>query len=154
MIERQLTFFKQARKNFLKAIEDVTYDNLHVVPANFKNNIIWNFVHIYISQPILIYRPCALEENVDKSLFPLYAKGTGAPKEKLSESDFTAIKEDFIRQTEVLAEDYTSGKLKNYQPYETSYGFTLQNVEDAIFYNNIHENIHYGYVLALKKVIA
>ncbi len=36
----------------------------------------------------------------------------------------------------------------------TSAGIRLESVEDAIAFNNFHEGIHLGYVMALKKALA
>jgi len=39
----------------------------------------------------------------------------------------------------------------NYSDYETSFGLNLTSIEEAISFNNIHEGIHFGYLLAMVK---
>ena len=36
--------------------------------------------------------------------------------------------------------------------YETSTGFVLDSIETAIAFNNLHEGIHLGVIMALTKV--
>jgi len=53
----------------------------------------------------------------------------------------------------LLEKDHAAGKFKSFQPYKTSAGVPLNDVEDAIAFNHFHEGIHLGYILALRKVI-
>ena len=48
-------------------------------------------------------------------------------------------------------EDYSHKLFKNYNEYTVSTKSTLTNVEEAIDFNNFHEGIHLGYILALKR---
>ena len=52
---------------------------------------------------------------------------------------------------EKLVEDYNNGLFKNYNEYTVSTKSTLTNAEEALEFNNFHEGIHLGYILALKK---
>ena len=54
-----------------------------------------------------------------------------------------------------LEKDYTENKsmFDSYSEYPTSYNYTLRSIEDAINFNNIHEGVHYGYALALRKAL-
>jgi len=48
-------------------------------------------------------------------------------------------------------EDYTKGIFKAYYEYTVGTKSTLHNVEEAIEFNNFHEGMHLGYILALRK---
>ena len=46
---------------------------------------------------------------------------------------------------------YEKGVFNSFQPYTTSTNSTLKSFEEAMEFNNFHEGIHLGYILALKK---
>jgi hypothetical protein len=52
-----------------------------------------------------------------------------------------------------LREDYQHGVFKSYKEYPTSYGFELKSIDDAIIFNNVHESLHLGTIMALKKLV-
>jgi len=52
-----------------------------------------------------------------------------------------------------LENDYFSGKFVEFQRYPTSYGYELQNIEEAILFNNIHEALHLGYMMSMRKTL-
>jgi hypothetical protein len=49
--------------------------------------------------------------------------------------------------------DYDAGFFPEYTTYTTSFGIDLKNIHDAIIFNNMHECLHYGYILAQKRAI-
>jgi hypothetical protein len=53
--------------------------------------------------------------------------------------------------TDRLDRDYQEGIFRHYVPYKTSYGVELNNIDDAIIFNNIHEGLHLGYMMAMVK---
>ena len=52
-----------------------------------------------------------------------------------------------------MASDYDEGYFAEYKTYSTSFGLELRNIENAIIYNNIHEGIHLGHVMAQRKIL-
>jgi hypothetical protein len=38
-----------------------------------------------------------------------------------------------------------------YKPYTTSYGYTLNNIEDAVRFVMVHDALHFGYAMAIRK---
>ena len=53
-----------------------------------------------------------------------------------------------------LRADYEAGRFVRFRRYMTSAGIALAEIEDAISFNNIHEGIHLGYILAQRKLVA
>ena len=49
--------------------------------------------------------------------------------------------------------DLKSGINWNYNSYTTSYNVTLNSIEEAIKFNNVHEGLHFGYAMAMKKLV-
>ncbi len=49
--------------------------------------------------------------------------------------------------------DYDSDFFSDYTPYTTSFGMDLKSIQDAIIFNNMHESLHYGYIMAQKRAI-
>jgi len=42
---------------------------------------------------------------------------------------------------------------KEFRPYRTSYNVELESLDDALWFNNMHEAMHLGYMLAMRKSV-
>src|SRR5690606_11456602 len=121
-------------------------------PDKFNNNIAWNFAHLIVTQQLLCYKFSGLDCHIDEKSINMYRKGT-APNSKMTLEEFQKYKELFLLNVERIKDDYNKGRFKTYNTYTTSANVTLASIEDAIAFNNMHEGIHLGSILALKKVI-
>jgi hypothetical protein len=81
-----------------------------------------------------------------------YKKGTKAERD-LSQAEVEIIKELLFSPIEKTKEDYNNKFFQSYNEYTVSTKSTLRKVEEAIDFNNFHEGIHFGYILALRKSI-
>lgn len=133
-------------KNF---IETNSLQALNKIPEGFKNNIIWNIAHTISVQQALVYKLSGLPTIISQEMLTKFAKGT-CPERDLTQSEVDEIKELLLSTIEKSKEDYTNGVFKNYNEYTVTTKNTLTNVKEAIEFNNFHEGIHLGYILALK----
>lgn len=149
-----MTFaFDIALKNraLLKSIlENYSLEDLNKVPDGFKNNLIWNIAHTVVTQQLLVYNLSGLPMNVSDDMVAKYKKGTKT-EHVASQEEVDEIKSLLFSTVEQMATDYNNQRFKTYTAYTVSTNSTLRNVEDAIAFNNFHEGIHLGYILALKK---
>ncbi|WPC14383.1 hypothetical protein LEQ04_06940 [Riemerella anatipestifer] len=53
----------------------------------------------------------------------------------------------------VLMKDYDDGLFLDYSPYSTSFGIDIKSIKEAIIFNNLHESLHYGYILAQRRAL-
>ena len=79
-----------------------------------------------------------------------YRKGTKA-ENNLSQAEVDTIKGVLFSTIEKTKEDYENKIFQSYNQYTVTTKSTLSNVEEAIEFNNFHEGIHLGYILALRK---
>lgn len=141
----------QIRTLFGAIADGLREEELFHVPDGFPNHIAWNIAHTVVTQQLLHYRLSGLEPKMPEELIEAYKKGTG-PATATPES-YRAVME-YLHQAPVdLKEDYQAGVFGAFNTYETSTGIILRNIEGAIAYNHLHEGMHYGYVLALKRAI-
>lgn len=140
------------RTNILSAIKDLTVEQLNQVPEGFNNSIIWNVAHVIVTQQLLVYGLSDCPFTIDNSLIERFRKGTSADK-PLTESEIENLKSSLISTADACQKDYEKGIFKTYKTYPTSYNITLEAVEDGILFNNIHEGLHYGYIMAMKKLL-
>lgn len=148
----QFEILKTSRKIILKVIEDLTLEQLHVIPTGFNNNIIWNLTHLVVTQQLLHYKLSGLKCLISSDLIKKYTKGT-APSENMTETEFEEVKALFLGLPGTLEEDYNAGIFKEYHSYKTSTGYVLDSIERAISFNNFHEGLHLGTIMALKKLV-
>ncbi len=88
--------------------------------------------------------------NVTNEMVEKYRKGTKT-EHFTSQEEVDTVKELLFSTVEKMEEDYNNKLFKTYTEYTVTTKSTLTNVEDAIAFNNFHEGIHLGYILALKK---
>lgn len=135
-----------------KILDSHSLDQLNFVPEGFKNNLIWNIAHVVVTQQLLIYKLSGLAMNVGDGLVAMYRKGT-AVERNVSKEEVLEIRSLLITTLDQTEKDLQSGLFQTFQEYPTSTGFVLRTIEDAFHFNNFHEGIHLGYVLALKKFV-
>lgn len=141
----------RVRELYAGLIDGLTEEELFRVPDGFSNHIAWNVAHTVVTQQILHYRLANLEPRVPAELIEAYKKGTG-PATADPES-YRAVLGYLHRTPEYLKEDYEAGRFSRFTEYETSTGIVLRTIDDAIAYNHLHEGIHLGYVMGLKRAV-
>ncbi|WP_442265157.1 DinB family protein [Tenacibaculum sp. ZS6-P6] len=148
----QFDILRKSRELVLKRIEGLTHEQLHKIPEGFNNNIAWNVAHLVVTQQLLHYKLSGLQCLVPDDLIEKYRKGT-APTEELSVEEFEEVKELLVGLPDTLEEDYKEGIFKEYTEYPTSTGYVLSSIDNAIAFNNLHEGIHLGAIMALSKLV-
>lgn len=142
----------QLRKNTLKSVETLSTEQLNRIPSGHNNNIIWHIGHMMASQQLLCYSRSSATPHLPMAFIDKYRKGT-SPKEWTEAVSMDDMKALFISTAEAFESDYKAGKFKAYETYTTSAGVTLSNIDEAITYSYGHENLHYGNILMMLKIV-
>jgi hypothetical protein len=151
-MKAEFDLLNTTRQVVLKSISELSLKQLNKVPNGYRNSIAWNVAHIVVTQQILHYKFSGNEILVPTPFVEQYKKGTEVLA-SISDTDWKQVLE-FLKTLPVqLSTDYKLGKFSNYDSYMTSYGYELHNIEEAITFNNVHEALHLGYIMAMKKQV-
>ena len=140
------------RKLFEGFIENHSLEELNKVPKGFDNNIIWNIAHTIVTQQLLVYKLSGLPMLLSDEMVETYRKGTKTERDA-SQAEVNGIKDVLFSLIEKTKEDYDNKVFQTYNQYTVSTKSTLYTVENAIEFNNFHEGIHLGYILALRRLL-
>ncbi len=143
---------KQIRKNLLEILNTTSLEDLTQIPAGFNNNIFWNLAHCVATQQLLCYYLSGNPFRIDQYWIENYKKGTFANFD-IQQEEVDNLAFLLTETAKVLVRDYDSDFFTDYTPYTTSFGMDLRSIQDAIIFNNIHEGLHYGYILAQKRAL-
>lgn len=146
----QITTFLGMRKKMIALGERLSAEEAHRIPRGFKNNVVWNLGHVLVTHQILCYKLSGLPMLVDGDMIARFAKGT-RPEDWEEPADLSAVLTQLLPLGEKFVNDYAAGVFKEFEPYTTSTGFTLENIDDAFSFNLAHEGLHLGYALAQRR---
>jgi len=147
-----IDLLKFSRANVLKLIDGLTLDQINKIPDNFTGNIAWHIGHIITTQQGLIYGLSRTPMNLEKEFMDKYKKGT-KPQAPITQQELDLIKSELTAQPEKLLTDLEQNIFQSYTTYTTSFGNTMNSVEEAIAFNNVHEGMHIGYIMAMKHLV-
>lgn len=148
----QLEITRTNRRLLEKIMNNYSLEQLNTVPEGFANNMIWNIAHVIVTQQLLVYKLSGLPLMIDEEMVALYKKGSKTER-SVSQEEVTVIKELLFSTLDKTEKDIDAAVFKEYNEYPTSTGFVLRSATDAMSFNNFHEGIHLGYILALKKAL-
>ncbi len=153
-MEYALEILKQTRENILGLIKDLPETAMLSIPANYRNNVLWNVGHVVVVQQLLCYRSLGLPVAVDEAFVNAFKKDS-SPAVWQTTPNIDIVKDKLITTAHKFVEDYRGGVFRNRSKFPTKfkmvYGITLTNLEEAILFNNTHEAMHLGIVMSLKK---
>ena len=140
------------RKNILDSTASLTLEQLNTVPEGLNNNIIWNMAHCVVTQQLLCYKLSNTPMHIDKDWVKGYAKGT-KPEGPVDANFVEEVKAKLIETVDQARKDYEHDAFGEYNSYTTSFGVTLDSIADAIRFNNVHEGMHLGNILVMRKLV-
>ncbi len=147
-----LTKTRQTRHNFIRLIDGLSLEALNHIPEGFNNNLIWNFGHIIATQQLLTYGLSGQEVQVDEGVIAAFRKGS-KPEKVFTTAEVENLKHLSVTTLDQFAADLKDGRFQAFSDYPTSYGIELHSLEEAIAFNDMHEALHLGYAMALKRAL-
>lgn len=142
----------KTRAILYKFLEKFSLEQLNSVPKGYRNSMYWNIMHVVVTQQLLVYGLSNVPMLLDSEYIKAFRKGTKTEQDA-SQDDIEYLKSLLISTIEKTQSDYAAGIFTTFTPYTVSTKSTLTNVEEAIEFNNFHEGIHLGYILAMKNTI-
>jgi hypothetical protein len=144
----------QSRENFIAILDSFKLDQLNTVPIGFNNNLIWNIAHVVATFDILAYKLNNIPTRLDSEFIEEFKKGTLPTR--IVNTDFVEdLKLKLRSQIDWIEQDFNQGAFPKVmpRPYTTSFHFELNSIEDIIQFNVVHESLHMGIVIGLRKFI-
>ncbi|ERJ58563.1 DinB family protein [Sphingobacterium paucimobilis] len=153
-MESTFKFILQTRRAFIQLIDSLTLEQLNEIPPGFNNNIIWNFGHIVVVSPALCYLRSGVSEDSSKVKYlTSYVKGS-KPTYTVSQEEVDNLKALALSTIEQIESDYHAGVFNHITPFATdTYKETMSTIEEVIQLSAGHDNLHYGYAIAQKRII-
>ncbi len=151
-MKKEFDTLRASRKLMLKLVQHLSDEQLNTIPTGFSNNLIWNMGHLVVTQQMLWYGLANLEMLVPDEIVQKYKKGT-QPSGIISSEEIQIIKDLSITLPENSIADFNQGIFNSYTPYMTSVNIELATIIDAIKFNNYHEGLHVGSIMALRKLV-
>lgn len=151
-MESRFYIMRENRKVFIKLIDELSIEQLNEIPAGFNNNIAWNFAHMVVTQQGLCYGRAGLPLKLDKAIIEKFQRGT-RPEGFISKEEIDFFKGKAIELINVMEKDWKAGLFKSYDSFTTSLGVDIVNNDDSIHYLSTHDQLHYGYSMALRRLV-
>lgn len=148
----ELPYLRATRNNAIKLLLGLSHEQLNRIPEGFNNNLIWNAGHMVATMELLIYGLSGNRTPSDKDFIDRYRKGS-KPEGDVSPEEVQVIFEKLKTSITQLENDWNTVDFANFKTYPTSYGITLNSVEDALKFNGMHEAMHIGAMIALRKFV-
>ena len=154
MTEQVFQFIIDSRKAFIQLVDSLSVEELNHIPTGFNNNIIWNFGHIVVSTQSLCYIRTGLKPDTFAIKYnDDYKKGT-KPSRYIQAAEIEELKALAISSIQHIQEDYKKGVFNQIQAFATStYHVEMNTFEEVLVTTSGHDNTHFGYALALRKLL-
>ena len=149
-MKEQFDLIRQTRTRFIDLVDGLSIEELNEIPAGMNNNIAWNFGHIITAQQGLCKGLSGVEQDVPDELTAGFKKGT-KPEGFMSQETIDELKEYAMSCIDELERGLGENVFVQYKTYTTSYGYTLNNIEDAVRFVMVHDALHLGYAMAIRR---
>ena len=140
------------RENIHKLYAAHASELRNTTPEGLNNNLVWNAGHVVATMELLTYGLSGLKTPSGKEFIDRYRKGS-RPDGPVSAEEQAYIADRLRSGVTQLEADLKSLDFSNFREYTTSYGVTLSNIDDALAFNNLHEAMHLGTMLAIRNLL-
>jgi uncharacterized damage-inducible protein DinB len=149
----EASLFRSIRENILASIKELSLDEINKIPEGFTGNIAWHLGHMVATHRGLVYQLNGVAGGFEKEFVLKFKKGS-VPESPLSDEEYEFITEHLLNQIDELENDLEKDAFwgENIE-YTTSFNYTMTSLEESVKFSNIHQALHLGYIMALKRVV-
>jgi hypothetical protein len=153
MTHEQLLRMMHSTRGFtLQAVDGIGRDKLMKVPKGFSNNLLWHLGHIVVVQAALLYKRAHRQLPVPDSYFGDFFHGT-SPADWNGQPDTEQLFELLRTIGNTVTEDFRAGVFRDYPPFTLGNGVAINDADEVLTYHIMHEGIHLGMMLSIKKLV-
>lgn len=131
---------------------NISDEQMVAVPDGLENNILWNLGHLFTSHCGMLYPHCGLDSPCPENYGDLFKGGT-KPADWTDTPSIEEVTTHFNGSMDRIVADYTAGKFANYKAHELAPGMSLDNAEDALGFVLIHEGVHHGNIITMRRLL-
>lgn len=149
-----LDLIRASRKKLLVYLDGLTIEQINTIPEGFNNNLAWHVGHLLASQQILCYRFSGNEPTIDDEIINGYKNGT-KPESFIDADEFERLQAYLITTLDIMEEDIESNLFTGFKAFNTTFfeGLRFESFEEIITYLPVHESLHLGFCMALKRAL-
>jgi hypothetical protein len=151
-MDKPFEILRETRKSLLQLIDGLTTEQLNEIPRGFSNNIIWNIAHMIVAQQNVTYVRSGQKAIVEEAFFHAYKPDT-KPEGTIDAEGIADIKELFLTTIDQFESDLKKNIFAGYTPWTNRYGVKIDTIGDVLRLLPFHDGLHFGYVMALKRII-
>ena len=149
--DNTITILRVTRQNTLLVLDGLSLESINTIPDGFTGNIAWHIGHMVATHQGLVYRLQGAPGTLEPDFLDKYKKGS-VPQAPIDAEELSFIKTQLIQQVDELVADLERHEFfGDTSPYTTSYGYEITSLEDALYFNNVHQGLHLGYIMAMKR---
>lgn len=143
------------RQLIVKFLKSVPTEQADIVPPTWKNNARWHAGHLLITPALLtnalLKKPLGVPEDYRR----WFAKGTNPSAWGDDELPaYHDLVDEIVPLSGRLIEGVRNGAEEPFlEPYTTSVGIVLKSPAEAVNFSMMHDGIHLGMLLALKRAL-
>lgn len=152
-MKKATEIIRQTRKSVLECIKDLTLEQLNYIPDGFNNNIAWNLGHMVAAQQGVCYKRSGNTPMHITDAFFMDYKPESKPERFITQGEIDDIKALMFSTIDQLEADHQNNIFGPHAPWTTRYGVQINNLDEAINFLPFHEGLHFGYIMALKRVV-
>jgi len=141
------------RKKLIDLVQSLSVEQLNTIPKGFNNNIAWHFGHLLVSTEILCYVRSGVMPEKRIEFAEQYKNGS-RPETFIPQEEINFITAKMLSSLDDIELDYHNGVFQGIVPYSThTFGFEIKTIEEVFECCAYHDTVHWGNVLAMKKLV-
>lgn len=149
-IWRQLEF---VRAQTLKLARSIPEEKTLIVPAGFRNHILWNLGHLALVTDKYAYSFTGRTPRLPAIYQELFANGTSPLEWTSASPSFNDILTVLEAQPEQVKAELSGQLAEPVQPYSTSSGYRIETVGQLLNFTTYHEGMHFSMIKLYNKII-
>lgn len=124
------------------------------IPQGFKNNILWNFGHLYVSHELLLYSFLQEQHDVPQHYIDMFKMNTSPSDWTTEPPSLAELKEKLVDQPKRTIDKFI-GRIneKGEKPFNLGPQYQFTTLGEIICFVNWHEGLHQGSINSLKRAL-
>lgn len=150
---QSLNYARVVRTKMLAIVDSLNLEQLNQIPDGCNNNIAWHLGHLVVSSQLLCYVRTGVDAERMVPFAEQFRNGT-KPESFIEQREIDELKILLLTTIEKIEEDYKLGIFEKTEAYTThTFGLMLHTIDDVLECCALHDTLHLGNVMMMKKMI-